>query len=131
MRASAVSETTRAYNDRAGVAYRVLFWRGRGNPRQLGYDQPSDALAAAVDYLKAGYQVRLGDETVEHFRAEKVTAAPWFPSLRDWRLLDGMLRRAIESPGFFHVRAEQAGRAEAERLAGRIADVIDRIARHM
>lgn len=109
--------------------YRLLVFReGYGKVKRLDFTDPTDALAAAVDYLKAGYQCRLGDETVEHFRAEPGEPARWFPSLRDWKLLGGMLRRAIATPGFFHPDAEAAGRGEAERLAGRIADLTAQIA---
>jgi len=114
--------------------FSVLIWKpgAASTIKRLTYPEPADALTAAVDYLKAGYQVRLADEAVEHFRAERtVDAAPWFPNMRDWKLLCGMLGRAIETPGFFHVTAEAAGRGEAERLRGRISDVIARIARHM
>lgn len=118
--------------DRAAEAggHRLLIWRRGEELRTLGYDEPADALAAAVAYLKAGYQVRLGEEAVEHYRDEPNGAA-WWPTLRDWRLLRGMLRRAIESPGFFHPQAQAAGRGEAERLAVQIGDLIDRIGRHM
>lgn len=110
--------------------YRLLIWRRGEELRTIGYAEPVDALAAAVAYLKAGYQVRLGGELVEHYAGE-LPGVSWWPSLRDWRLLDGMLRRAIESPGFFHARAESAGRGEAERLAVRISELIARIGRQM
>ena len=118
--------------DQPGFA--VLIWKpgAASTIKRLTYPESADALTAAVDYLKAGYQVRLADEAVEHFRAERsVDAAPWFPNMRDWKLLCGMLGRAIETPGFFHPDAQAAGRGEAERLKGRIAEVIARIARHM
>jgi hypothetical protein len=107
---------------RPGPTYKV---------KRITYAEAGDALTAAVDYLKAGYQVRLSDETVGQFRAQPNEGAPWFPSLRDWKLLCGMLGRAIETPGFFHPDAQAAGRGEAERLKGRIAEVIARIARQM
>jgi hypothetical protein len=113
----------------AGGAYRLLIWRRGEEVEVMGYGEPADALAAAVEYLKAGYQAKLGAEVVEHYAAEPVAAAAWFPSARDWRVLLGMLRRAAEAPGFFHASAESAGRVEAERLAARIAEVVRRIAR--
>jgi hypothetical protein len=118
--------------DRPGFA--VLVWKPGASStiKRLTYPESADALTAAVDYLKAGYQVRLADEAVEHFRAERtVEAAPWFPNLRDWKLLAGMLGRSLEIPGFFHPAAQAAGRGEAERLRGRISDVIARIVRQM
>lgn len=107
--------------------YRVMIWRGSGAVKTLVYAEPVDALAAAVTYLREGYQTRLGGETVERLAADHVGEPVWFPSLPDWRLLAGMLGRALETPGFFHPAAEQAGRSAAERLRNRIAAVIHRI----
>lgn len=126
------SQTSTAARDYARAderpRYRVLVFReGYGKVKRLDFTEPADALAGALDYLKSGYQVRLGDELVAHYR-DQPGAPAWWPSLRDWRLLAGMLRRAIESPGFFNVSAESAGRAEAERLAERIAAMLATIA---
>jgi hypothetical protein len=118
--------------DASEPGWTLIFWRPpAGKVKRITYAEPGDALAAAVDYLKAGYQCRLSDEAVELFRAQPNEAALWFPNLRDWKLLGGMLGRALETPGFFHAAAEAAGRGEAERLKGRIAEQIARIARHM
>jgi hypothetical protein len=114
--------------DRAEAeGFRLLIWQGGGEVEVMGYDNPADALAAAVDYLKAGYHCRLADEAVEHYRAEPAAPAAWFPNARDWRLLLGMLQRAAEQPGFFHAAAEARGRYEADRLAARIAGVVRRV----
>lgn len=113
--------------DRADAeGFRLLIWQGGGEVEVYRYDGPADALAAAVEYLKAGYHVRLGDEAVEHYRAEPAVPAAWFPGARDWRLLLGIVQRAAEQPGFFHAAAEAAGRYEADRLATRIAGVVRR-----
>jgi hypothetical protein len=122
----------RATGDAAAAArpeYRVLIWRGQSPPKTLVFAEPVDALTAGVEYLREGYQVRLGGETVERLRGDHVAEPVWFPSLPDWRLLAGMLGRALESPGFFHPAAEQAGRSAAERLENRIRAVIHRIER--
>jgi hypothetical protein len=107
--------------------YRVMIWRGSAPTRRLVFAEPVDALTAAVEYLKEGYQVRLGDETVEQLKSDSTDVALWFPSLSDWRLLAGMLGRALETPGFYHPAVEQIGRAAAERLKSRIDGVIARI----
>jgi hypothetical protein len=110
----------------------LLVWKGRSDVMRLVFHEPTDALAAAIDYLKNGYQARLGDETVEHFRSQPAVAnAGWFPSLADWRLINGVLGRVLEVAGFFHVDAEPVARARVERLRVHIGDTIDRIARHM
>lgn len=111
--------------------YRVMIWRGSAPVNSLAFAEPVDALAAAVGYLREGYQVRLGGETVEQLRAESGPGGEplWFPSLRDWRLLSGMLGRAMATPGFYHRSVEQVGRAAAERLKNRIDVVISRIER--
>jgi hypothetical protein len=112
--------------------FRVMVWRGaNGSLKTLVYAEPVDALAAAVGYLREGYQVRLGGETVAELRAESGPGGEplWFPSLRDWRLLSGMLGRALQTAGFYHPAAEQVGRAAAERLKNRIDVVISRIER--
>lgn len=45
-------------------SYGVLIWRlNQAAPRAFSFSHPADALAAAVDYLRAGYQVRLTDST--------------------------------------------------------------------
>jgi hypothetical protein len=113
----------------ASGAYRLLIWQRGADVEVMGYREPADALAAAVEYLKAGYQCRLGAEVVEHYADEPAVPAAWFPSARDWRVLLGMLRRAAVMPGFFHASAETAGRVEAERLATRIGEVARRVAR--
>lgn len=108
-----------------------MIWR-RDETRRLVFAEPLDALAAALDYLKTGYQCRLGDEVVEHFRSQPYVAnAGWFPTLTDWKLIHGVLGRAATVPGFFHSDAEPVARARVERLRVHIADTIDRIARHM
>ncbi len=49
-------------------AYSVLAWKGtQATPTRLGYADPIDALTGAVEYLKAGYQVRLSDTCVEWY----------------------------------------------------------------
>jgi hypothetical protein len=113
--------------------YRLVVWKGRaGRVRTFVFHDPVDALAAAVDYLKGGYQVRLGDETVEHFRSQPHAAdRAWLPDAADWSLINGVLGRALLVRGFFHVDAEPVARARVERLRVQIADTIDRIARHM
>jgi hypothetical protein len=47
----------------------IVFKLGDAVPKKLWHDDPVDALAGAVVYLKEGYQVRLSDLTVEHFRS--------------------------------------------------------------
>jgi hypothetical protein len=113
--------------------YRLVVWKGRaGRVRTFVFHDPVDALAAAVDYLKRGYQVRLGDETVEHFKSQPHAINPaWLPSAADWNLINGVLGRAATMPGFFHADAEPVARARVERLRAQIVDTIDRIARHM
>ena len=107
-----------------------MIWRGSAPVRTLVFAEPVDALSAAVVHLREGYQVRLGGETVAELRAESHGGEPlWFPSLRDWRLLSGMLGRAMATPGFYHRSVEQVGRAAAERLKNRIDVVISRIER--
>lgn len=113
--------------------YRLVIWKGRaGRVRTFVYHEPVDVLAAAVDYLKRGYQVRLGDETVEHFTSSPHAINPaWLPSMADWNLINGVLGRALLVRGFFHPDAEPVARARVERLRVQIADSIARIARHM
>ena len=132
-RRDGVTAKRRAAGDAAAAerpVYRVLVWRGTAGVNTLVFAEPVDALAAGVEYLRAGYQVRLGGETAEQLAAESPGGEPlWFPSLRDWRLLSGMLGRALATPGFYHPAAEQVGRAAAERLKNRIDVVISRIER--
>ena len=48
--------------------YAAIVWRITDpKPTKLWFDHPVDALTAAVEYLKAGWQVRLTDGTVEYF----------------------------------------------------------------
>jgi hypothetical protein len=110
--------------------YRLMIWKADRIER-LAYTDPVDAIVAAIGYLKAGYQCRLGGETVDAFRAEPVTRAAWFPSVADWKLINGVLGRALTIPGFFHADAATAARARVERLRVQIGDTIDRIARQM
>jgi hypothetical protein len=53
--------------------YSVLAWRGAQKvPSRFGYHDPLDALTGAIEYLKAGYQVRLTDSCVEWFEHQPV-----------------------------------------------------------
>ena len=46
--------------------YALIVFKGTdGKPERLGYDQPWDALIAAISYLRNGYQCRLSDPTCE------------------------------------------------------------------
>lgn len=48
--------------------YRVLAFKGsQPTPTTLEYEDPIVALTMAIEYLKAGYQVRLSDGCVEWF----------------------------------------------------------------
>jgi hypothetical protein len=48
--------------------YSVLVWKGAQKvPTRLAYADALAALTGAVEYLKAGYQVRLTDSCVEWF----------------------------------------------------------------
>lgn len=48
--------------------YAVIMFKGvNGSPRKLWFDDPIEALGMAVEYLKAGYQVRLSDGAVVWF----------------------------------------------------------------
>jgi hypothetical protein len=56
--------------------YSVLAWRAtQTTPTRLWYNDPIDALTNAVEYLKAGYQVRLSDGVVEWFGHQPVPDA--------------------------------------------------------
>ena len=58
------------------AAYSVLAWKGaQKTPSRFGYDDPLDALTGAVEYLKAGYQVRLTDSAVQWFEHQPVPDA--------------------------------------------------------
>jgi hypothetical protein len=55
------------------AAYSVLAWKGQQTtPSRLGYADPIVALTEAVEYLKAGYQVRLTDSCVEWYAHQPV-----------------------------------------------------------
>jgi hypothetical protein len=49
--------------------YAAIVWKGghAENIRKHWFDDPVDALATCVQYLKAGYQARLSDGAVRHF----------------------------------------------------------------
>jgi hypothetical protein len=49
--------------------FSAIVWKGghAENIRKYWFDNPVDALATAVDYLKAGYQARLSDGAVRYF----------------------------------------------------------------
>ena len=48
--------------------YAVLAWKGLDpTPNKIGHADPLAVLGIAVEYLKAGYQVRLNDITVRYF----------------------------------------------------------------
>jgi hypothetical protein len=47
----------------------LVFKMGDTVPRKLWYDSPIDALTAAVEYLKKGFQARLSDGAVRYFEA--------------------------------------------------------------
>lgn len=48
--------------------YAVLAWKGLDStPNKIGHADPMAVLGVAVEYLKAGYQVRLNDITVRFF----------------------------------------------------------------
>jgi hypothetical protein len=56
--------------------YSVLAWKGsQKTPSRFGYTDALDALTGAVEYLKAGYQVRLTDSCVEWFEHQPVPDA--------------------------------------------------------
>ena len=106
--------------------YRLVIWKGQ--PVACGrsvYHEPVDVLAAAVDYLKRGYQGRLGDETVEHFTSSPHAINPaWLPSMADWNLINGVLGRALLMRGFF-TRPPRC-RACSRRAAARADCRLDR-----
>lgn len=48
--------------------YAAIVWKPTDKaPKKLWFDHPVDALTTAVEYLKAGYQVRLSDGTAQYF----------------------------------------------------------------
>ena len=48
--------------------YAAIVWKPTDTkPVKLWFDHPIDALTTAIEYLKAGYQVRLSDGTVQYF----------------------------------------------------------------
>jgi hypothetical protein len=49
--------------------FAAIVWKGghAENIRKHWFDNPVDALATAVQYLKAGYQARLSDGAVRYF----------------------------------------------------------------
>jgi hypothetical protein len=48
--------------------YAAIVWRVTDpKPTKLWFPHPVDALTTAVEYLKAGWQVRLSDGTVRYF----------------------------------------------------------------
>jgi hypothetical protein len=50
--------------------YAVLVFKlGDTMPKKLWYDDPVDALASAVEYLKQGWQARLSDGAVRYFQS--------------------------------------------------------------
>jgi hypothetical protein len=52
----------------AETPYFVLAWKGsQPTPTKHYHADPLDALTVAVEYLKAGYQVRVSDGCVEWF----------------------------------------------------------------
>jgi len=46
-------------------AYPVIVWKGTGHPSRMVFGRPEDALITGIDYLRRGYQVRLGDRTCD------------------------------------------------------------------
>ncbi|HEX4399641.1 MAG TPA: hypothetical protein VH136_18525 [Trebonia sp.] len=59
--------------------FAAIVWKGghAENIRKLWFNDPVEALAAAVEYLKKGYQARLSDGTVAHFaEIDKVPVGP-------------------------------------------------------
>jgi hypothetical protein len=56
---------------KAATPYAVLAWKPpQPVPDKRHYDDPEQALAAAVEYLKTGHQVRLSDAVVAWFAAD-------------------------------------------------------------
>jgi alpha-beta hydrolase superfamily lysophospholipase len=48
--------------------FAAIIWRPTDTkPTKLWFDHPIEALTAAVEYLKAGYQCRLSDGCVQYF----------------------------------------------------------------
>jgi hypothetical protein len=49
--------------------FAAITWRGTDTStmQKHWFDDPTEALASAVEYLKRGYQVRLSDRTVAHY----------------------------------------------------------------
>jgi hypothetical protein len=63
----------KAKSDQPAAAYSVLAWKGtQATPSRFGYTDPITALTNAVEYLKAGYQVRLSDTAVEWYQHQPV-----------------------------------------------------------
>jgi hypothetical protein len=54
----------------AAAPYLVLAFKGAGHPGRFPYRDPIEALTSAVEYLKAGYQVRLSDNCVTWFAGQ-------------------------------------------------------------
>ena len=53
--------------------YAVLAWKGmQATPSRLNYGDPIVALTNAIEYLKAGYQVRLSNACVEWYECQPV-----------------------------------------------------------
>jgi hypothetical protein len=97
--------------------YAALVWRATDkNPKRLWTEHPTDALTIALEYLKAGYQVRLTDGAVAWFRdLPRPTANGYHDAL-------GSLRAEIDQ-----AKAALAGDAgEHEALAG-LTDALDRL----
>jgi hypothetical protein len=59
--------------------YAAIVWKGghMESVQKFYYADPVEALAAAVDYLKKGYQARLSDRVVAHF--EEIDSVPVGP----------------------------------------------------
>lgn len=64
-----------AKHDGSAAPYSVIYFKGAAEPSRVYHDDPIVALFAAVEYLKAGYQVRLSAGCVEWFSHQPPASA--------------------------------------------------------
>ena len=70
----------------ADTPYKVLTFKGsQATPTRHRYADPLEALTVGVEYLKAGYQVRLSDGCVEWFAHQP----PLDPEARAAAMING------------------------------------------
>jgi hypothetical protein len=80
--------------------FAAIVWRITDpKPTKLWFEHPVDALTSAVDYLKAGWQVRLSDGCVQYFASLPRPDSAAFAANGQAALLVGPPREAAEEAG--------------------------------